>query len=1378
MYMPNIQGVLGNIHNRIQQRRDLEESEVTDVFTDYDFFQTLGYDGIPVDVRSENHIVGGDRPDYFAKDDIGNVVFVVEFKKPTRDDDLASHLGQLWEQYVVPLSADFGILTDGEELILYERVGQDHHDRRFRVRLDEVTDGHLAELEQLRKPTHTFTSTGDIEDYFDKTETVSVGTEIDGEPVGRNEFMDTFRLERGTLFYEMLEETYDLLEHYINEPREENFPRDAYEFWLEYYATDPGWYDLPEEWREIAGSAANKQKVMFAVETVQSLLGRLMLAKACEDHEFPGIGVSEFVRTETIEYRGQIPPVAYIHTGQGLMIRMRDELVESVFEQDIYYWWTQSAEQVDDLTPREVAREDWPTPVEDYGQQFVEFLLAIARFDFSDVEGDPLGELYQQYFDRKTRRALGEFYTSPSVCEYVVNSVGYQGPVQHRRLIDPACGSGTFLASALDRYKDALGNGMDRPSALRNLCNSARVVGLDIHPFAVVLAQIRFMLEILDEYKQAIDEEPDLVLRRLPVFRTDSLIDESQTEEGQQQSLTASYGEDTIEFTMPLPIRRGEEFKSMTFEFPRWGNEVRTATAGEVDNQQDYFSVLLAVFDTVKQCVKRDDYDIDEDELTEFLYTYFSRNTDVEQIASVFLDTGEEFLEKVWELREDYNDGRLLKLIEDIVLGAILKNNIEFDYVVGNPPWVSKHSRYEDEEQERRMQQQYLSAWKETDDYLQFTERGLGMLKEGGTLGFVVSNRFLSNQGGKEIRAYLAKNRIVELVDFTDYPMFSDATNYSAILTVEKQVRNDDWGSFVDEDQFTNNHTIQAARVRDWSGDIPELVEQLRRRDPTSSVDFYEIDSTRFQERVHIRSGRVETEEVRQTFSDGERVTLTRNLPLADVWPASPPEEYEIVEQIESEMEMRLGDETVIRENEPEDVPDLVGDDIRQGIITSGDEVYIVYPTVGIDKENLHELEQITVRPRGIDQSFTVETALLKIDITGEDAAKWLPEWSNRLVFVPYIQGDDRAELITPRRLAEGFPLTWEYFTDPSVLETLSDESNERKEIHARLAAEFGIIRERGRQRAYRQADLSATDYRNLSEELRSNPERVNQLDDDLWWYRYMRRQNIESLPKPKMLTGNQRQHNELSFDDAGIMAPHNVRVYAILAAEGIKRPLAAVLNSNTVEFYHKQHARINQGKAYSYIEDYTSKWPVTIGEEEQREELRGFVDEILHLKDLEIKIPQFPDPYIAEAREAGGEFVAVEYTPSSSYEASPSVQSDLSDSYTLELQDGQIDDAIIDSEVIAEYVREALDGRAMEQNEAVSIPVPLDRSVAETALEELETDREDLETTDIEDIEGEIDDVVFDLYGIESERHREMMRRFNRQHETVQAIDPEIDLD
>lgn len=231
--------------------------------------------------------------------------------------------------------------------------------------------------------------------------------------------------------------------------------------------------------------------------------------------------------------------------------------------------------------------------------------------------------------------------------------------------------------------------------------------------------------------------------------------------------------------------------------------------------------------------------------------------------------------------------------------------------------------------------------------------------------------------------------------------------------------------------------------------------------------------------------------------------------------------------------------------------------------------------------------------------------------------------------------------------------------------------------------------------------------------------------------------------------------------------------MFAILAKEPVKHALAAVLNSDVVDFYHKQQSRIHRGKAYSYIEDYTSKWPVTLGNENQQAELKQLVEQILDLKNLEIKIPQFPDPYIADARESGKEFVPLTYTPSSSYVASPSLDSDLSGGYTITLQDGGINSSDINSRIKADYVMEAIDGRSLSSNQSVTIPVPFDGDVAESALDELEADRDTLELGSIREIESNINEIVFDLYGIESERHQEMIRRFNRQHDESENIDP-----
>jgi len=238
-------------------------------------------------------------------------------------------------------------------------------------------------------------------------------------------------------------------------------------------------------------------------------------------------------------------------------------------------------------------------------------------------------------------------------------------------------------------------------------------------------------------------------------------------------------------------------------------------------------------------------------------------------------------------------------------------------------------------------------------------------------------------------------------------------------------------------------------------------------------------------------------------------------------------------------------------------------------------------------------------------------------------------------------------------------------------------------------------------------------------------------------------------------------------------MAPHNVSVYAILIGDENKYAIAGVLNSAVTEFYHKQHSRIHVGKAYRYIEDHTSKWPVIIPKGEERDTIENLVADILQIKDLEIKIPQFPDPYIAEAREEGEEFVSISYTPSSSFVADPDVQADLHEGYGIILEHDGISEGVIDTRDKAEYVREALEGTKLEKNQTISIPVPLEDRVAKDALDELTEDRNTLSASSISDMEEDIDRIVFNLFGIDSEEHREMIRRYNTQYKEVRPINP-----
>ncbi len=69
---------------------------------------------------------------------------------------------------------------------------------------------------------------------------------------------------------------------------------------------------------------------------------------------------------------------------------------------------------------------------------------------------DLLKKLYQYLVPQQVRHKLGEYYTPDWLAELLLDEVGYDGNGLHR-LLDPACGSGTFLVLAIQRARSMRG---------------------------------------------------------------------------------------------------------------------------------------------------------------------------------------------------------------------------------------------------------------------------------------------------------------------------------------------------------------------------------------------------------------------------------------------------------------------------------------------------------------------------------------------------------------------------------------------------------------------------------------------------------------------------------------------------------------------------------------------------------------------------------------------------------------------------------------------------------------------------------------------------------------------------------------------------------
>ena len=132
----------------------------------------------------------------------------------------------------------------------------------------------------------------------------------------------------------------------------------------------------------------------------------------------------------------------------------------------------------------------WPTEVG--GLPMLRTLARrVSRFDWQESPNDVAAILYETVIPPEERRQLGEYYTPDWLARAIVREVVTDPLGQY--VLDPACGSGTFVAEAVAHLIEAADetslNAKDTLEWLR-----FSVSGIDVHPVAVHLARAAWVL--------------------------------------------------------------------------------------------------------------------------------------------------------------------------------------------------------------------------------------------------------------------------------------------------------------------------------------------------------------------------------------------------------------------------------------------------------------------------------------------------------------------------------------------------------------------------------------------------------------------------------------------------------------------------------------------------------------------------------------------------------------------------------------------------------------------------------------------------------------------------------------------------------------------
>jgi len=289
---------------------------------------------------------------------------------------------------------------------------------------------------------------------------------------------------------------------------------------LKKLTVDEKLYDDFKKAREILTLSLSRWNEKVDKETieegVQRILDRLVFIRVLED-------------------RGLEPPIL------KEMIHRRDALGSNA---QLFPLLSEKYHELDDIYNSNIfkkhACDDWKE-YDDSLKKVIELLYGthIYEYDFKEISADILGGVYESYLgyiaknpieidkngqsgkllkveskkelkqmSRKKRKEQGIYYTPKYIVDYIVaNTIGKKlaeintvNELNELKVLDPACGSGSFLVSALktinNKYKDYNYRGDQMTKSMILLKN---IYGVDLDSQAVELAKLNLLIEALDE---------------------------------------------------------------------------------------------------------------------------------------------------------------------------------------------------------------------------------------------------------------------------------------------------------------------------------------------------------------------------------------------------------------------------------------------------------------------------------------------------------------------------------------------------------------------------------------------------------------------------------------------------------------------------------------------------------------------------------------------------------------------------------------------------------------------------------------------------------------------------------------------------------------
>ena len=479
---------------------------------------------------------------------------------------------------------------------------------------------------------------------------------------------------------------------------------------------------------------------------------------------------------------------------------------------------------------------------------------SIYNYDFTTLTQDILGTAYEQFLahqliengdgvrileNQQTRKREGVFYTP----EYIVRRIVYQtlqplvepkidqaiallethnfteahdvaSSVLEITVCDPACGSGSFLLGAFDYLLDELkrynkacenpnltsGNGdiFSHASAesIKNLEESIVVKmlhGVDLDPQAVLLAKLSLWTRLLRARPNVYGKRKTLN-SRLPALTLNirvgnSLIHSPANLEPVSKQLAKAA--DLAISARNVTMSERDRSKSVT--------NLEHCIA-EINQQVN--PVLTAFFAS-------------DESLSEAIKSIKNREASEKEISTIreYLTSESSRILQDWTVTEIERLKSELMLIstalEDVIIKRPFNWQVEFPHIfdprlprdqrgfaaiIGNPPYFNVDATFGRGASESLwLKTIYADIYTDKTDILfYFLRWGYELLKQAGTLSFIVSRAFIQGDKSKKLREFLSQNTtITNIFDFLGHKVFK-AGIATSIIQFEKSIPSSD----------------------------------------------------------------------------------------------------------------------------------------------------------------------------------------------------------------------------------------------------------------------------------------------------------------------------------------------------------------------------------------------------------------------------------------------------------------------------------------------------------------------------------------------------------------------------------------------------------